>query len=251
MRTASLLLLAACVTAGCLPVRGKAVRSDLQPLPPPVMPAETQRKPTTPQHIACIENPLIDTWERRLRGNPGLRADTRRSLARGQQYLPRVRQIIVEAGLPSTLALLPVVESGYRHDARGSAGDVGLWQFRRPTARQFGLIVNREKDQRLHPYHATRAAARYLRALHRRYGDWPLALAAYNAGERRIDRGLAAQPGMDFWELAEAGYVPRSTRNHVARFLAVARIVDGGRMCARASNGPARTDDDTVALLER
>lgn len=249
MRTAPLLVLVACVTAGCLPVRGKAVRSGLQPLPPPAMPAETRRTPPVPQHIACIENPLIDTWERRLRWNPGLRSDTRQSLSRGEPYLPRVRRIIVDAGLPESLALLPVVESGYRLNARGSRGDAGLWQFLPPTARQFGLVVNREKDQRLHPYHATRAAARYLGALHRRYGDWPLALAAYNAGERRIDRGLAAQPGSTFFELVDAGYVPRTTRDHVARFLAVARIVDGGRMCARAKNDS--TGSDELALLDR
>jgi hypothetical protein len=249
MRTASVLLLAACATAGCLPVRGKTVANGLQLPPPPAPPVEARRTPPPPQHIACIAHPTIDTWERRLRWDPSLRSDTHGSLARGQQYLPRVRRIITDAGLPTSLALLPVVESGYKVNARGYSGDVGLWQFRSPTARQFGLVVNREKDERLHPYHATRAAARYLRALHRRYGDWPLALAAYNAGTVRIDRGLAARPGSDLWELVQAGYVPRMTRDHVARFLAVARIVDGGRLCTRASNDPTPTND-TVALLD-
>lgn len=187
---------------------------------------------------------MIDKWESRLRWDPAFRTDTDASLARGEQYLPRVRAIISDAGLPESLALLPVVESGYRTHARGYSGDVGLWQFRSPTARSFGLIVNKQKDERLHPYPASQAAARYLRALHRRYGDWPLALAAYNAGTVRVDRGVNAQPQMDFWQLSEAGYIPKMTRDHVSRFLAVARIVDAGRVCTRAGNDAA----DKVAL---
>jgi hypothetical protein len=246
MRIRSLVLLAACATtAGCLPLRGKAVQTTLLPPPLPA-PAETKAAPKAPQHLACIEHPMIDTWERRLRWDPALRATTEGSLARGEQYLPRVREIITDAGLPSSLALLPVVESGYKVHARGYSGDVGLWQFRSPTAREYGLIVNRKQDQRLHPYYATQAAARYLATLHRRYRDWPLALAAYNAGAGRVDRSLAARPDLDFWALVEAGYLPRMTRDHVARFLAVARIVDGGRMCTQASNQPASAD--AVAL---
>jgi hypothetical protein len=250
MRTASLVVLAACFTSGCLPFAGKAVHSGLELPPPAAAPAEARRKPAVPQHLACIEHPMVDKWERRLRWDPALRTDTEASLARGEQYLPRVRAIISQAGLPESLALLPVVESGYKVHARGYSGDVGLWQFLRPTARQFGLVVNREKDERLHPYPATQAAARYLRALHRRYGDWPLALAAYNAGTVRVDKGIAAQPTMDFWALSEAGYIPKMTRDHVARFLAIARIVDSGRVCTRASTEPV-TPVDKVALADR
>jgi len=72
---------------------------------------------------------------------------------------------------------------------------------------------------------ATRAAAQYLRLLHDRYGDWPLALAAYNAGERRVDRALARDPeASSFWRLAERGYLPRTSQEYVPRFFAVLRV---------------------------
>ena len=149
-------------------------------------------------------------------------------------YLPRVRRTFRKAGLPTSLALLPVVESAYRRAARGRADEVGLWQLRGATATRVGLVVRGRRDQRLHPYRATRAAARLLRQLHRRYGDWPLAIAAYNAGERRVDAALARAPHATFWELADAGRLPHGTREYVPRFLAVVRIVDGARGCRPA-----------------
>src|SRR5207249_10438681 len=96
---------------------------------------------------------------------------------------------------------------------------------RRPApSRRFGLVVNAHRDDRLQPERATRAAARYLRLLHERYGDWPLALAAYNAGEHRVDRALARDPEASFWRLAERGYLPRISRDYVPRFFAVVRV---------------------------
>src|SRR5438132_1570928 len=127
-------------------------------------------------------------------------------------------------GVPPSLALLPVIESGFYPTARGRRGERGLWQLRRATARRFGLVVNAHRDDRVQPERATRAAAQYLRLLHDRYGDWPLALAAYNAGERRVDRALARDPEASFWRLAERGYLPRSSRDYVPRFFAVVRV---------------------------
>jgi len=74
------------------------------------------------------------------------------------------------------------------------------------------------------PERATRAAAQYLRLLHDRYGDWALALAAYNAGERRVDRALARDPEASFWRLAERGYLPHTSREYVPRFYALLRM---------------------------
>jgi membrane-bound lytic murein transglycosylase D len=160
-----------------------------------------------------------------------MRTGTRQSLARAKHYLPRVRRILVKHGLPPSLALLPVVESAFYRCAQGSRDDRGLWQLRVVTARQLGLVVNERRDERLHPYRATRAAVRYLRALHRRYLDWPLALAAYNAGPSRVNRALARRPGASFWELADAGMLPPTSRDYVPRFLALVRITKGVGVC--------------------
>jgi membrane-bound lytic murein transglycosylase D len=167
-----------------------------------------------------------------MRSQPVLRESTARSVARGAPYLPRIREILAEHGVPEDLALLPVIESGFVLRARGRAGEVGLWQLQRPTARRFGLEVSVRRDDRLHPERATLGAARYLRFLHARYGEWPLALAAYNAGERRVDRALARNPTADFWELAEGGYLPRTSREFVPRFSAGVRLADERSGCS-------------------
>ena len=184
------------------------------PIPPAAAPPE----------LHTITNPRIDVWERRLRTQPTLREATEDSLGRGATYLPRLCAILGEHGLPPDLALLPVVESGFWPTARGRAGERGLWQLRRDTARRFGLVVNARRDDRLHPERATRAAARYLVFLHARYGDWPLALAAYNAGERRVDRALRRGRRADFWQLADRRLLPRTSREYVPHFLAVVRV---------------------------
>ena len=221
----------ASVLAGCLPFRSKTTG----PPPGPPIDSRTALKPPPPpppRHLACIQNPRVDLWEYRLRSNADFRVSTHQSIERAQMYLPRLRRIFAQAGVPPSLALLPVIESEFQRSARGRRDDLGLWQFRGETARRFGLVVNDHHDQRLHPYHASRAAARYLHYLHRHYhGDWPLALAAYNAGEHRVDRALARLPNGTFWQLADRGYLPRTSKDYVPRFLAVVRVVEGKQVC--------------------
>ncbi len=200
----------------------------LPPSPPPPPPTRTV---TLPRPFACVEEPGVDVWERRLRTNRPLRLDTQRTLRRGARYLPRIRQILEEAGVPPSLALLPAVESSFWMLARGRLDERGLWQLRAGTARRCGLVVTAERDDRLKLEPATYCAARYLRSLHARYGDWPLALAAYNAGEHRVDRALAREPGATFWLLARQRRLPPISRQYVPRFLAVVRIVEQPRGC--------------------
>jgi hypothetical protein len=213
---------------GCAPLGG-ALR---QPPPPSVVVATAgavgenedalfDEEPT----LGCVDHPMIDAWEDRLRWERPFWAATLDGVARGTGYLPRLRAIVEEEGVPSSLALLPVVESGFRNGASAPDGGRGLWQLRPQTARRFGLVVGARRDDRLHPERATRAAARYLRLLHDHYGDWPLALAAYNAGEGRVDRALIRRPGASFWELAEHRHLPRVSRDYVPRFLALLRVV--------------------------
>jgi membrane-bound lytic murein transglycosylase D len=207
-------------------MRHRAAPPELAASPPP---AEADAVPApAPVGLGCLDHPLIDAWEQRLRSEPLLRGWTEESVARGAPYLPRIREILAENGVPEDLALLPVIESGFVARARGRSGELGLWQLRRPTARRFGLQVTAKRDDRLHPERATLAAARYLRFLRARYGEWPLALAAYNAGERRVDRALARNPSADFWQLADDGYLPATSREFVPRFIAVVRLADEG-----------------------
>ena len=100
-----------------------------------------------------------------MRTRRELADDTRETMARGAPYLPQLRQLVVDAGLPAGLALLPAVESGFEPRARGRHGELGLWQLRPATARRFGLVVNSQRDDRTDPARSTRAAVRYLRFL--------------------------------------------------------------------------------------
>jgi len=197
--------------------------------------------PAAPE-LHRLANPRIDVWEHRLRAQPSLRQATEESLARGAAYLPRLCAILAEHGLPPDLALLPVVESGFWPTARGRSGERGLWQLRRATARRFGLVVNARRDDRLDPDRATRAAVRYLIFLHARYGEWPLALAAYNAGERRVDRALRHGRRADFWQLADRRLLPRTSREYVPHFLAVVRVTGLG------SSAPSQVPCGDVAM---
>ena len=223
------LLIATAVLGGCTVVHHPGA---LPPEPAPEAIADAAPAPApAADGLACLDHPRIDEWEDRLRSEPLLREWTEQSVARGAPYLPRIREILAENGVPSDLALLPVIESGFLLRARGRSGELGLWQLRRPTARRFGLQVSARRDDRLHPERATLAAARYLRYLRARYGEWPLALAAYNAGERRIDRARAHDSAADFWQLADGGYLPRTSREFVPRFFAVVRMSEDGATC--------------------
>lgn len=142
------------------------------------------------------------------------------SLHRSGRYLPLARQIFAEEGIPQDLAFLGHVESGFRHNARSPARAVGLWQFMRGTAGDFGLRCDDQVDERLDPEKSTRACARYLKLLHDRYGDWLLALAAYNAGPGNVDRAIKKTGSRDFWEIAQRGELVNETRNFVPAILA-------------------------------
>jgi hypothetical protein len=159
----------------CLPALGGcALLRRLDPEPPGKVaeaPAPVARAPLCPEHTS------IAVWERRLR-SPAERTSTREGLARGARYLPRIRRILGASGVPRRLAFLPLFESHFELSARGRLDERGLWQLRRETAARFGLVGEAQRDDRLHPVRATRAAARYLGHLHRRYRSWPLALAA-------------------------------------------------------------------------
>lgn len=147
-----------------------------------------------------------------------------------------MREAFDAAGLPPALALLPVVESAFQARVLEHGGIArGLWQLEPATARGLGLVVTRDRDDRIHPDRATAAAVTLLKRLYAHYGDWPFALAAYNAGAQRVDRARARHPEATFWELAEAGLLPHTSRDFVSRFFATVRVADGVERCGRAA----------------
>jgi hypothetical protein len=208
MRGALVAMLTA--TAACAPMRR-------------VQPAgEAYGKGTAPSALACIDHPEIDAWEKRLRSERSLQRETEASLRRSGPYMAPLREVFADAEVPPSLALLSAV------------GD--------DTSRRIGLLVSAKVEDRAALERTARDAARYLHAVHDRYGDWPLALAAYHAGVERVDHALAQQPGASFWELSDAGLLPTESEEFVPRFLAVVRLTEARALCPRSPVVAARTD---------
>ncbi len=183
---------------------------------------------------SALSHPRTMLWTRRLCAKMATHPATELGIVPSRPILPRMEAILVEQGLPRELVAVPAVESRYQAYARGDHGELGFWQLRPATARRFGLEVNARHDERVHLDGSTRAAARYLAFLYARYGDWPLALAAYNAGEGTVDRALARRPGATFWELAEGGALPAISREYVPKILAVVRVTSSPTSCRDA-----------------
>ena len=163
--------------------------------------------------------------------NHKARKTMERWLERSQPYLPYVRRVFTQYGLPQDLVLLPFVESGYNVKAYSWAGAGGMWQFMKGTGRLYDLKADWWIDERRDPYKATEAAARHLRDLHDKFGDWYLALAAYNAGEGKISRALKQAKCDDFFELTEKNRklssrnrLKKETRHYVPKFIAISKI---------------------------
>ncbi len=145
-------------------------------------------------------------------------------MRRGQRYAPLVKSILVKEGVPEDLFYLSIIESGFKIDACSNKDACGPWQFVEKTARIYGLSINRWIDERRDFEKSTVAAARYLKYLYNRFGSWYLAVAAYNAGEGKVERAIKRYKTRDFWELSKHNYLRKETREYVPKMLAVVAI---------------------------
>lgn len=141
-------------------------------------------------------------------------------------YMPIFEQALDRHGLPMELKYLPVIESALDPNAVSRAGATGLWQFMLPTSNGLGLEKSTLIDQRCDPYLSSDAAARYLKELHRTYGDWSLAIAAYNCGPGNVNKALRRAGGgkKDFWEIYP--HLPKETRGYMPAFIAATYVMN-------------------------
>lgn len=143
-----------------------------------------------------------------------------RAFERASRYLPMMRGIFRERGLPLDLLNLAFIESAFNPHARSRAGATGIWQFIETTGRRFGMRSGFWADLRRDPELSTRGAADYLKTLYGIFESWPLALAAYNAGEGTLQSAIARQKSTDFWKLR----LPKETQLFVPAFMAMTII---------------------------
>ncbi len=145
-------------------------------------------------------------------------------MSRAETYFPMIEQILREEGVPDEIKYLAMIESGLNPFAQSWAQAVGMWQFIAGTGRMYGLNVNTWVDERRDPEKATRAAARHLRDLNETFGDWQLALAAYNCGAGNVSKALRrlGRQKASFWEIWE--YLPKETRGYVPMYIAAALV---------------------------
>lgn len=140
---------------------------------------------------------------------------------RAGRYAPMIRRILDEEGLPQELIHMAQAESGFLPRAVSRKRATGMWQFVRDRGNEYGLKQTSMTDDRLDPERATRAAARHLRDLYAQFGDWYLAIAAYNCGPGNVDRGIQRTGYADFWELYKRNVLPRETANYLPIILAL------------------------------
>lgn len=150
---------------------------------------------------------------------------TSRVLGMAELYFPMFEQVFDKYDIPYEMKYLAIVESALNPQARSHAGAVGLWQFMHATGKMYDLRVNSYLDERMDPWKSTDAACRYLQALYDRYGDWDLALAAYNCGPGNVNKAIRRSGGKkDYWSLRN--FLPRETRSYVPAFIAVNYVMN-------------------------
>jgi membrane-bound lytic murein transglycosylase D len=136
---------------------------------------------------------------------------------RSQPYFKIIDDIFQQHGLPLELKYLAVIESKLNAKAVSRVGAVGPWQFMPATAKELGLRITHKYDERTHYYKSTKAAAKYLKDLHRLFGDWLLVIAAYNGGPGTVYKAIRNSGSRNFWVLQH--HLPAETRGHVKRFI--------------------------------
>jgi membrane-bound lytic murein transglycosylase D len=261
-------ILTGCATTGNAPggaaPTAPAIQAPSAPLPPLVKPAPAPAagpaigSPSAPIQSGNIDSRTVttlalpvDIWERIRRGfgMPDLQNDIVRSqeqwygqrpdyitrmTERSSKYMFHIVEELERRGMPTELALLPFIESAFNPQAVSSAKAAGMWQFIPSTGKHFDLKQNAFRDDRRDVLHSTRAALDYLQKLYGMFGDWHLALAAYNWGEGSVGRAIARNKREGLGTAYTDLNMPNETRNYVPKLQAVKNIVaDPARFSAR------------------
>jgi membrane-bound lytic murein transglycosylase D len=209
-----------------------------------------ETRPRNPESLLLsapgLENPLTRQYIKQYSGPGGL-SWLGSVMERGGPYLAFIRKEIAERKLPEELVFLPVIESGYLSTAKSKSGAAGLWQFMENSIGPFDMKVNDWIDERRDFWKSTQGALRKLEDNYRQLGDWPLALAAYNAGLGEISRTIQRSGIRDYWELSEKKLLKAETIQYVPKLLAVAYILSNQRQFGIEAQWPVDPKWERVA----
>lgn len=172
--------------------------------------------------LPVVSNSMVEYWIRYFKKNG--RQTFLKWLIRAESTRKTVEPLLQQEGLPKELFFLGMIESGYSNTARSHARATGSWQFMYGTAKLYGLEINHWVDERRDPVKSTVAAARFLKDLYARFGDWYLAMAAYNAGPGKISKAIRKSKSRDFWKIADTRYIRAETKHYVPKMLAALTI---------------------------
>lgn len=170
-------------------------------------------------------------------------------LGLSKYYFPIYEKIFREAGIPTEIKYLSIVESKLDPNAVSRVGATGPWQFMATTAKMYGLNMDSYVDDRRDPIQASYAAAAYLKDAYQEFGDWLLAIASYNCGKSNVERAIEKAGAMDFWSIRQ--YLPPETRNYVPAYIAVSYVMNyAGKHNIFTQNWDFAGKTDTV-LVDR
>ena len=190
------------------------------PVDPNVSARAAAEVQSTPSDLPLVMNDIVASYVNFFSRSPKGHGTVERALTRAGRYREMISRILREEGVPQDLIYLAQAESGFKNLALSRAGARGMWQFMAGRASESGLERSWWVDERQDPEKATRAAARHLKDLYAQFGDWYLALAAYNSGPGNVQRGVERTGYADFWELYHRDALPRETKNYVPIIIA-------------------------------
>ena len=174
---------------------------------------------------------------------PNRREEMGRIMGLAKYYFPIYEKAFRDAGIPEEIKFLSIVESALNPNAISRVGAAGLWQFMSTTGRTYGLNINNYVDERRDPISASYAAAAYLKDAYQEFGDWLLAIAAYNCGKGSVERAIEKANALDYWSIRQ--YLPTETRGYVPAYIAVAYVMNyynQHKISPQLSSMPMQTD---------
>ncbi len=205
---------------------------------------------TTQSDLPLVVNDYVAGWISYFTNNPAGHAHLERSLERAGKYQAMISKDLRAQGVPQDLIYLAVAESGFQPQVvNAGSGAGGMWQFM-PFRGAYGLERNGFFDERFDPEQSTLAYARYMKSLYNQFGDWYLAMAAYNWGPGHVQHAVAKTGYADFWQLYRLNALPAATKNYVPSIIAAAIMAKNPKLYGLTNlvpDAPVLSDDVTTS----